>query len=150
MGLEDLLCHPPEKNATVILDQLTPPVHYFPMTTDSRYRLAPLQRLMLQDSLADDGHGRHVEQVEIVFSQEIARERIISAWRETVAGTEALRVAFVGEALEVVFMEPADFLRIERAVPDAWQDWLDADRVRPLLVPDEVPWRAAFWPLAGA
>ena len=119
------------------------------MTSASSYCLAPLQRLMLQDSLAAKGAGLHVEQVEIIFSREIPGEHVISAWQETVSRTEALRITFVNGASEMAFIKPADFPKVEAEIPESWQDWLETDRALPLLTPDDVPWRAVYWPLAG-
>ncbi len=119
------------------------------MTAAPKHRLAPLQRLMLRDSLGVDGAGRHVEQVEIVFARGMDGERVIAAWQETVSATEALRIAFDTETEEMARAQSAACPRVEILQPDSWQDWLDADRMRPLLMPDEVPWRAVFWPLAG-
>lgn len=104
---------------------------------------------MLRDSLLPEGAGRHVEQVEIVFAGEISSDRVIPAWRETVARTEALRINFATGAGETALLGPIDFLRIEEVLPDSWPSWLDADRMRPLLIPDDVPWRAVYWPLSG-
>ena len=115
-------------------------------------RLAPLQRVMLRDSLAAEDAGHHVEQVEILFAPGAARERVGPAWVETVTRTEALRIAFVtadGIALSREFVTPRNRLNRQQPLPDSWEAWLDADRRRPLLAPHEVPWRAVYWPDDG-
>ena len=95
--------------------------------------LAPLQRVMLRDSLADEGAGHHVEQVEILFKRGPVRGRVAAAWKNTVAGTEA----------------PLNFLNQQEPLPTSWENWRQADRHRPLLAPHEVPWRAVYWPEEG-
>ena len=67
--------------------------------------LAPLQRVMLRDSLAAGDAGHHVEQVEIVLAPGAMRQRVAAAWAETVARTAALRTAFLIENGEPVGME---------------------------------------------
>ena len=67
--------------------------------------LAPLQRVMLRDSLAEGDAGHHVEQVEIVFAPGAWRDRVAASWAETVARTEALRIAFSFENGEPVGIE---------------------------------------------
>lgn len=111
--------------------------------------LAPLQRVMLRDSIRRPSAGHHIEQLEIVFAPQVGDGRVVAAWRETVVRTEALRVAFVIEGSEPCGMEtvarsiPPDQTE---PVPASLEAWLQADRMRPLLVPHEVPWRAVFWP----
>jgi hypothetical protein len=115
-------------------------------------RLAPLQRVMLGDSLADQDAGHHVEQVDVVFSAGAWRERVPAAWEETVARTEALRTAFLiheGMATDVESVEPRMILNHEQSPPVSWEEWLAADRCQPLLAPHEVPWRATYWPQSG-
>lgn len=114
--------------------------------------LAPLQRVMLRDSLAEPDAGHHVEQVEILFASGPARGRVAAAWEETVASTEALRVAFVtanGNASGREFVTPRNFLNPHEPLPSSWESWREADRRRPLLAPHEAPWRAAYWPEEG-
>ncbi len=110
--------------------------------------LAPLQRVMLWDSLAASGAGHHVEQVEIVLNRDFTRERMASAWDETVARTEALRIAFLtvsGMPVGLEWVNSKKLLELDHAVPPSWTPWLAADRLRPLLAPHEVPWRAVYW-----
>ncbi len=119
---------------------------------DSSPLLAPLQRVMLEDSLAETGAGHHVEQVEICFARGGVRERVTSAWAETVACTAVLRIAFImddGHAVGREFVTPQNFLNSRERLPDSWEIWRDADRCRPLLTPHEVPWRAVYWPEDG-
>jgi hypothetical protein len=114
--------------------------------------LAPLQRVMLRDSLADEGAGHHVEQVEILFKRGPVRGRVAAAWKKTVAGTEALRVAFVtanGTAVGRESAAPLNFLNQQEPLPTSWENWRQADRHRPLLAPHEAPWRAVYWPEEG-
>jgi hypothetical protein len=115
---------------------------------DSTPRLAPLQRVMLRDTLAGGAAGHHVEQVEMVLAPGLTAERVAAAWSATVARTEALRIAFltnIGIPVGWEFVEPGNVLDLGRAVPSSWESWLEIDRRRPLLVPREVPWRAVYW-----
>jgi len=110
--------------------------------------LAPLQRVMLWDSLSDRSAGYHVEQVEIVLTSGLARARVLAAWEETVARTEVLRTAFLTPAnlpVGLVAAEPRIILDQAQSVPPSWKSWLETDRLRSLLAPDEVPWRAVYW-----
>lgn len=106
---------------------------------------------MLRDSFDAPHAGYHVEQVEIVFSRDCAPERISAAWEATVAATEALRTAFdftngAPSGLHTVRdSPPMEFLG---DLPDSWDSWSEADRLRPLLFPGAVPWRIVCWPEA--
>lgn len=103
---------------------------------------------MLWDSLAAPAAGYHAEQVEIRFSRSVDAARVISAWRETVGTTAALRIAFLVEDENSEGWEsvtPGGFLTTTEPFPVSWESWLDADRRRPLLFPQAVPWRAVFW-----
>lgn len=114
--------------------------------------LAPLQQVMLRDSLAEEHAGHHVEQVEIRFAPGEWRNRVAASWEETVARTEALRIAFTVEDGEPAGIESASHLtslRLEETPPSSWEAWLAADRHRPLLAAHEVPWRAVYWPATG-
>ncbi|MCX8496561.1 MAG: hypothetical protein ORN51_10305 [Akkermansiaceae bacterium] len=115
-------------------------------------RLAPLQRLMLRDSLADATSGHHVEQVEIVFAPGPARRRVPEAWLATVSLTAALQRSFLtdgAKASSAEFMVPATPLTLRDATPESWDAWLALDRTRSLLIPHQVPWRASYWPEEG-
>ncbi len=121
-------------------------------TPDPPPLLAPLQRVMLRDSLAEPAAGHHVEQVEILFARGPVRKRVAAAWEETVARTAALRVAFAtanGNAVGRELVTPQSFLNLRESLPLSWESWREADRRRPLLAPHEVPWRAVWWPEAG-
>jgi len=110
--------------------------------------LAPLQRVMLWDSLANGGIDHHVEQVEIVLTPGLAAGRVVAAWQETVARTAALRIAFLstnGMPAGVEFVEPVNFLDQAQPAPASWQRWRESDRQRPLLEAHAVPWRAVYW-----
>ena len=100
---------------------------------------------MLRDSLASNGAGRHVEQVEIRFSRPLSARLVVAAWDATVAATEALRTGFFpyGPA------DPGEMEIHAGNLPERWDAWLRADRERPLLVPGISPWRVSFWPSAG-
>jgi hypothetical protein len=114
--------------------------------------LAPLQQVMLRDSLVEGNAGHHVEQVEIAFAPGGWRDRVAASWAVTVAHTEALRIAFTVENGEPVGVETVEFtppLRLEEIPPVAWDAFLTEDRHRPLLAPHEVPWRATYWPQSG-
>jgi hypothetical protein len=111
--------------------------------------LAPLQRVMLRDSLASPGAGCHVEQVEIRFSGQVDAARVASAWRETVARTEVLELAFRIDGGIPGGWEsatPAELSKCDGPLPDSWDGWLQTDRHQPLLFPGTVPWRVMFWP----
>lgn len=115
-------------------------------------RLAPLQRVMLQDSLAEEHAGHHVEQVEIRFAPGEWRNRVAACWEETVARTESLRISFTVEDGEPAGFESAGNLTsllVGEATPASWEAWLAADRHRPLLTAHQVPWRAVYWPATG-
>lgn len=110
--------------------------------------LAPLQRVMLEDSLFAPGAGHHVEQLEIGLFRDLTSERVLAAWTDTVARTEALRIAFLtinGRALGWERVTPRNLLDLVQPKPLSWESWLAADRCLPLLVPHKVPWRAAYW-----
>lgn len=113
--------------------------------------LAPLQEVMLRDSLSAPDAGHHVEQVEIIFTEELAATTVAEAWRKTVTATEALRGTFdfVGQ-IPLGIRTIQDFPATDtRAMPPySWASWLEADRCRPLLFADEVPWRTVHWPSA--
>jgi Condensation domain len=111
--------------------------------------LAPLQRVMLRDSLAFPRAGHHVEQVEIRFSAQADPARVVSAWRDTVAATDALRMVFLIDRDEVSdwkSAKPNIMLECDLPFPGHWDAWLTAERCRDLLVADQVPWRSVFWP----
>jgi hypothetical protein len=105
---------------------------------------------MLGDSLAHEGRGYHVEQLEIRFAPELTGERIASAWAATVARTEVLRVAFAMENGEPVGMEPSEpeAPRLLTDEPASWGEWLAEDRRQLSLATGRPPWRAAYWPAA--
>jgi hypothetical protein len=113
------------------------------------YPLAPLQRVMLRDSLREPAAGYHAEQVEIRFPPSVDGGRVVSAWRETVAQTDALRLAFTWHGENPCgweFVNPCELRHCSGSPPARWDEWLEADRHRPLLFPQVVPWRAVFWP----
>lgn len=114
--------------------------------------LAPLQRLMLRDSLAEEAAGHHVEQVEINFAPSEGPERVAASWAATVAQTEVLRTAFSIENGEPRGMEstwPLPLLDLRETSPVDWRSWLTDDRHLPLLAPRQAPWRAVYWPHDG-
>lgn len=114
--------------------------------------MAPLQRIMLRDSLADEAAGHHVEQVEIHIAAGKWRDRVATAWAETVARSEVLKITFSVENGEPSGMHPAGspaILDLRERLPREWQAWLGEDRCRPLLAPNQVPWRAVYWPHEG-
>jgi hypothetical protein len=114
--------------------------------------LAPLQRVMLLDSLAAQTAGHHVEQVEIIFAPGDWRARVPAAWEETVARTEVLQTAFLiesGGLGGVEWIRPIETLIQSDQVPESWDSWLFEDRHRPIIIPHQVPWRAIYWPRDG-
>ncbi len=113
--------------------------------------LAPLQRVMLWDSLADGDAGHHIEQVEILLAPGLTAEQVVAAWQETVARTQVLRTAFLtpnGMPAGFEFVKPRNLLDLAQPVPPSWESWLKSDRHRPLLIAHSVPWRAVYWPEA--
>jgi hypothetical protein len=111
--------------------------------------IAPLQRVMLLDSLAVPEAGHHVEQVEMIFTAAVIAGHVVSAWQETLAQTQALKMAFTAEYEEpsgwAKAMQSGQFRQLEKA-PDSWATWRAADRCEPLLMPQAAPWRVTFWP----
>lgn len=121
------------------------------MSADSAQspNLAPLQKVMLRDSLAASHAGHHVEQLEIRFGRGVAADQVIMAWTETVARTEALRISFLtgdSSALSREWVMPETVLKLDEPLPESWESWLKADRGLLLLAPRVVPWRAVYWP----
>jgi hypothetical protein len=111
--------------------------------------LAPLQEIMLRDSLAAPDAGYHVEQVEIVLARDFSEEQVSTAWRDTVKAADALRTAFkfeygipAGAFLTSFFPE----MEIQENSPSSWETWREEDRLRKILVPGKIPWRMTFWP----
>lgn len=109
--------------------------------------LAPLQMLMLRDSLAGAGIGNHVEQLEITFRVELDGGRVAAAWAETVAATVALQMAFTAEAGWEIARGGGEFHE-QGALPESWPEWRENDRRRAILAPGTAPWRVAWWPEA--
>ncbi len=111
--------------------------------------LAPLQIIMLRDSLAAEGEGSHVEQVEIIFRSEYPGEQVAAAWDTTAACTEALQMAFMidhGEPVAWRKTTVTNGLKWSEHAPASWENWRAEDRLRPLLLPDTLPWRVTYWP----
>ncbi len=111
--------------------------------------LAPLQLIMLRDSLAGGEPGAHVEQVEVVFAEVVDGKQLAAAWAMTVAATEVLQMAFVIRGDEPVGWKKAEHvacLEYTAAAPNGLEKWLAADRIKPLLAPSTTPWRAVYWP----
>lgn len=114
--------------------------------------LAPLQRVMLHDSLVVKTAGHHVEQVEMILAPGDWRARVPAAWEETVAQTEVLQIAFLtdpGELGGIEWISSFATLIQSDQTPESWTSWLLEDRQRPLLIPHQVPWRAIYWPRDG-
>jgi hypothetical protein len=112
--------------------------------------LAPLQKLMLRDSLAGEGSGNHIEQLEITFNRELDSGRLAKAWAETVAATTALQMAFALEpgALGWEIARHGGEFCEEATQPGSWSEWRKIDRRRQILVPGTAPWRVTWWPEA--
>ncbi len=118
-------------------------------TLDRLPQLAPLQRVMLRDALAAPDAGHHVEQVEIVFAPRIRPASVTAAWQETVQQTAALQISFMvenGKPEGWEFVTPPATLHSAAPSIGSFGLWLEVDKLRPLLVSGEVPWRAVFWP----
>ncbi len=111
--------------------------------------LAPLQRVMLKDSLAFPNAGHHVEQVKIRFSQDTKPKQVISAWKGTVAATKALQMAFLTDEGEAVGWKCVSSALQSEPRLSSWNSQgtcLEAERSQNLLVVDQVPWRVAYQP----
>jgi hypothetical protein len=110
--------------------------------------LAPLQEVMLRDSLAEPTAGHHIEQVEIRFTAGTRAAAVVAAWAATVAFTEALQSAFVVKNGLPVGVEKAaqvSALATDIPVPDLMALWLETDRTRPVLSCGTTPWRVVYW-----
>jgi hypothetical protein len=110
--------------------------------------LVPLQRVMLRDTLAAPSAGQHVEQVEISFNETVDHGQVIRAWRETVARTEALRLAFVierGKPAGWEWVTGEGTLETMEPLSEPWEAWLERDRRCGLLAAGKVPWRVKYW-----
>lgn len=110
--------------------------------------LAPLQQIMLRDSLESGQYGVHVEQLEMVFHQAIPAAQMEAAWATLVTRTEVLRMAFylpndAPYAWQLAGQSAS--LTCPSEPPASFKDWLEQDRESPLLFPDAPPWRAIFW-----
>ena len=118
-------------------------------TLDHPPQLAPLQQIMLRDTLAAPDAGHHVEQVEIVFAPRVNPANVIAAWWETVQQTAALQISFTivdGNPQGWKFVVPPATAHLAAPPVGSFDLWLEADKLRPLLTTGEVPWRAVFWP----
>ncbi len=112
------------------------------------HKLAPIQQIMLRDSLADGGAGAHVEQLEIVFKTPIPAPQVAAAWTMTVAQIEVLRMAFVlGDSTPGDWEQAAVLASIAcpEHAPEDFEKWLQTDRSTPLLHSATTPWRAIYW-----
>jgi hypothetical protein len=110
--------------------------------------LAPLQRVMLRDTLVAPSAGQHVEQVEISFNKGVEHERIIRAWHETVALTEVLRIGFVieqGDPVGWEWLTGGEIFETMEPLSEPWEAWLERDRRCSLLAAEKVPWRVKYW-----
>jgi hypothetical protein len=111
-------------------------------------RLAPIQTIMLQDSLNAESGDPHSEQVEIIFKKRYSRKQVSAAWASTVAETEVLQLGFS-------LSEPGSFqwkkasswpdLRFETHCPPCMETWRAANRRETLLSETGVPWRTWYW-----
>lgn len=115
---------------------------------DSPILLAPLQRIMLSDSVAGTQIGVHVEQVVIVFSGGIEEMAILSAWETTVEQTEALQLGLILENGRPAGWKrahsPRPAFSIESCEGD-FEEWLQRDRERVILIEGNEPWRVAWF-----
>ncbi len=111
--------------------------------------LAPVQNIMLRDSLAEPDGGHHVEQLEVTFSRRLDPARVEGAWRATLASCEVLRTAFEVTAdgrLGQFQVATLPVMEIHAADSRSHPMGLEDDHLRPLLGPGRVPWRTGFWP----
>ncbi len=114
--------------------------------------LAPLQTIMLLDSLLGECPGAHVEQLELIFQPTRSVRDVEAAWATMVAQTEVLRMGFSLDAGEPFLWElalvPGTF-ESEPNPPDNLEKWRFQDRLRPLLESGSAPWRVRYWPFEG-
>lgn len=110
--------------------------------------LAPLQQMMLRDSLADCRAGAHVEQLGIVFEFPVPAPQVVAAWTMMIAQAEVLRMAFVLETPIPSHWQAAAALGAMTCpgqAPADFEKWLETDRSMPLCHPFSTPWRAVYW-----
>lgn len=101
--------------------------------------MAPVQAAMLRTREP----GAEMEQAVLVFRGGWPRERIEEAWGETVAATAALGCGLSEEGwIEEL---PAPAIQWEKAEPESFEAWLEADRLRGFPEDGGVPWRVTFW-----
>jgi len=116
------------------------------------HRLAPLQQIMLRDSLAGGATGVNVEQLEIVFETPIKASQVAAAWTMTVAQIEVLRMAFILEDFGPSHWESAAILAsitCPDQAPANFEQWMKTDRCTPLLHSATTPWRTVYWESEG-
>jgi amino acid adenylation domain-containing protein len=87
-----------------------------------------------------------MEQAVLVFRGDLPRERIEEAWGATVAATAALGCGLSEEGWIEGLSAPA--IHWEKAEPESFEAWLEADRLRGFAEDGGVPWRVSCWPAA--
>ncbi len=88
--------------------------------------------------------GLEVEQVVLVFREELPAGRIGEAWAATVAATEALGCGLSEDGWSPgARVRP---VRWEAAEPASFGDWLEEDRRKGFPQDGSVPWRVTCWP----
>ncbi len=111
--------------------------------------LAPIQEIMLRDSVSAPDAGHHIEQLELTFSRPFEAAEIAAAWRGTVGLCEVLRTNFTfthgipsGQRSVLQFPE----MEIQAGLSNYHEPEYESDPLEISLEPDRPPWRTCFWP----
>lgn len=111
--------------------------------------LAPLQIIMLRDSLTNVETDMHVEQLEIEFTGDVSPAEVAAAWSHNVTQIAVLKMAFVFELEKVVgwreVSSPAMIQTVSKT-DESYREWLKRDRNTLLFESGIVPWRVNFLP----
>jgi hypothetical protein len=113
--------------------------------------LAPLQIVMLRDSLCAQSAESHVEQLEITFASPFTLAEIAAAWAAVVRATQALRMNFITNSGEPFsWNEVTELPSVAAGEPhdgseSSLHQWRLIDRSVPLLHQNQVPWRCTYW-----
>lgn len=88
------------------------------------YELAPLQRGMLVESLAQPEAGVYISQESVRFGTELTADRVRAAWRPILDRHSVFRTEFFWEGLE----EPLQVVRSDVEVPLKVWNWRECER----------------------
>lgn len=113
------------------------------------HALAPLQVIMLRDSLEYFEKGMHVEQLEIEFTGDVSPAEVATAWLDNVTQIAVLKMAFVFEHEKVVGWREVPTSAMVQTVSktdEPYSEWLNQDRNSLVFQSEVVPWRVNFLP----